>query len=193
MPRATKFLSVLILTAAIVGLLEAQFHILRGPRVLDQRELATRVLGNYLAEKYHGQKAMVFSNPFSRKPGQPRVVYQFEKAGLRGLRRGLEPSVSIEAVVFPEIRPEFLRNPSAVYIDPTTTTPLSYVTTETAWDALIQQHPGADLVVSLIGLPANLRRTETWRRESGKKFALLLPDLRMVGDSAAIRQAPPLS
>ena len=189
MQRAFKPLLILILTVVILGLLEAQFHILPGSQVLNQRELATRILGQYLAEKYSGKKAIVFSNPFSQKPGQSREVYQFEKAGLRGLRRGLEPAVSIEAVVFPEIRPEFLSNPSAVYIDPATTTPLSYVTTETAWDALIQQHPGADLIVSLIGLPVNLRRTETWRRESGKKFALLLPDLRLVGDSAAIRQA----
>jgi hypothetical protein len=188
MRRPPKLLSLVILIAAIAGLIEAQFHILRGPQILNQRELATRVLGSYLAEKYAGNKAVIFSNPFSQKSGQPREVYQFEKAGLRGLRRGLKPTVAIEAVVFPEIRPDFLRNPSAVFIDPATATPLSYVTTDTAWDTLIEQHPGAELIISLIGFPANLRQTKAWR-ESGKRFALLLPDLRMVGNSAAIRQA----
>ena len=192
MPRVLKSLSVLALIAVILGLVEAQFHLLRGRvsgRALGQRELATQVLGRYLAEKYRGKRAIVFSNPFTQRRGQPREVYQFEKAGLQGLRRGWGSAVTLEAVVFPEIRPEFLSNPATVYIDPATTTPVSYVTTERAWNTICQQHPGADILVSLIGLPVNLEQTEAWRREGSPAFALLLPDLRMVGDRAMIRQA----
>lgn len=192
MKRALRLLWVVVLMAAIIGLLEAQFHFWRGwmgGQALGQRGLATQVLGQYLAEHYRGKKAMVFSNPFAQKPGQSREVYQFEKAGLRGLRRGLGTAVPIEAVVFPEIRPEFQRNPKAVYIDPATTTPLSFVIAENAWDESVKLHPGAEILISLIGLPVNLRQTETWKRENGPKIALLLPDLRMVGNQTAIRQA----
>jgi hypothetical protein len=35
----------------------------------------------------------------------------------------------------------------------------------------------------------NVRETEAWKSASGRRFALLLPDLRMVGNQAAILQA----
>jgi len=44
-------------------------------------------------------------------------------------------------------------------------------------------------VVSLIGLPANLAPLEQWHKANGPKLALLLPDLRLLGDRAAIREA----
>jgi len=171
---------------------EAQFHIFRGlfgGRPLGQRELATQFLGQYLASQYPGKRAIVFSNPFSNRPGQPPAIYQYEKAGLRGLRRGLGSAVKIEQVVFPDLKPGALENPRAVEIDRGTTTPLSYLVADDALDRLAHQHPGAELLVSLIGLPVNIRQTETWKPGNARKFALLLPDLRMVGNQAAIRQA----
>lgn len=191
MKRGMKVFGGVVLTGAIIGLLEAQFHFWQtwtGGRALGQRGLATQVLGHYLAEHFRGQKAIIFANPFTKKPGQPREVYQFEKAGLRGLERGLGSAVPIEAVVYPEIRPEFRENPRAVYI-PSTTTPLSYVIAENTWDETVKQHPGVGILISLIGLPVNLRQTEVWKRDQGPKIALLLPDLLMVGNQAAIRQA----
>ena len=192
MQRVWKPLAVLLLLAVAMGLLEAQFGIWRaltrdGP--LGQRELATQRLGQYLAEHYAGNKAVVLGNPFTQKPGQPREVYRFEKAGRRGLQRGLGTAVVLEAIVYPEVRPEFHQNPAAVYIDPTTTTPLSYVVSDGALDAIVQQHPQADLIVSLIGLPVNIRQTKTWLQDRRKTFALLLPDLRVIGNQAAICQA----
>lgn len=172
--------------------MEAQFHIFRGlfgGRPLGQRELATQFLGQYLASQYPGKRAIVFSNPFSNRPGQPPAIYQYEKAGLRGLRRGLGSAVKIEQVVFPDLKPGALENPRAVEIDRGTTTPLSYLVADDALDRLAHQHPGAELLVSLIGLPVNIRQTETWKPGNARKFALLLPDLRMVGNQAAIRQA----
>ena len=58
-----------------------------GPTSLGHRELAMQFLGEYLAIHYSGKKAVVLSNPFSTQRGQPREVYQYEKAGLRGLRQ----------------------------------------------------------------------------------------------------------
>jgi hypothetical protein len=191
MKQGWRYIWGVVLVGAMLGLVEAQYHFVRawiGGQALGQRGLATQVLGQYLAEHYRGQKAIIFSNPFTQKPGQPGEIYEFEKAGLRGLRRGLGSSVSIEAVVFPDIRPEFQQNPRAAYI-PATTTPLSYMIAGNAWDETVKQHPGAGLLISLIGLPVNLTTTETWKRDQGPKIALLLPDLRMVGNQAAIRQA----
>ena len=182
----------LAFAAMVVGLVEAQFHVLKklwGASPLTQRELAMEYLGRYLASQYPGKKAVVLSNPFSQKSGQPRDVYRFEKAGLKGLQRGLGKSVVIETVAFPELKPGFVENPRSVFIDPRTTTPLSYVVTDDALDRIAAAHPQAELLVSLIGFPLNVRQTETWKSGNPRQFALLLPDLRMVGDEGAVREA----
>jgi len=192
MKRAFQLAAVGLLVVLSLGLVEAQFHLfgrLFRDLPLGQRELATQFLGQYLAGQFPGKRAIVLSNPFSAKPGQPREVYEFEKAGLRGLRRGLGTAVKLEAVVYPDLRPEFFTNRQAVLIDRSTKTPLSYLMTADALDKVVSQHPDAELVVSLIGLPVNVRETEAWKSASGRRFALLLPDLRMVGNQAAILQA----
>ncbi len=182
----------LVFVAILFGLLETQFHILRklrssGP--LTQRELATEYLGRYLASQYPGKKAVVLANPFSQKSGQPRDVYAFEKAGLQGLRRGFGKAVVIDSVAFPELKAGFVEDRRSVFIDPDTTTPLSYVVTDEALDKIASAHPEAELLVSLIGLPVKVRQTETWKSAGPRRFALLLPDLRMVGDEGAVREA----
>ena len=194
MDRASlgRWIAGLAFVAIVLGLVEAQFHPLRrlcGAGPLTQRELAMDYLGRYLASRYPGKKAVVLANPFSKKSGQPREVNQFEKAGLKGLRRGLGKSVVIETVAFPELKPGFVENPRSVFIDPRTTTPLSYVVTDDALDKIAAAHPQAELLVSLIGLPINVLQTETWKRANPRTFALLLPDLRMVGDGGAVREA----
>ena len=42
-------------------------------------------------------------------------------------------------------------------------------------------------MISLIGLPAELSRVHCWQTAGGVRFALLLPDVRLIGDRAAIR------
>jgi hypothetical protein len=190
MKRAQQWVVILLLSGAILGLVEAQFHIVRGlfgAPSLSSRELAMQVLGAHLASAYPGKKVLVLSNPFSTQPGQKKEVYDFEKAGLRGLKKGLGKAEAVEQVVYPEIRPQFYKDRRSVWIDPATCTPLSYIVTEDSLDKETRQHPGAEILVSLIGLPLNVTTTETWKRSA--RFALLLPDLRMVGDQAAIRQA----
>jgi hypothetical protein len=190
MKRSIQFGLGLLLFILAMGLVEAQFHLLRnlvGGRPLGQRELATQFLGQYLAFHYPGKHAIVLSNPFTTQPGHPREIYQYEEAGLRGLRRGLGKAVPIEQVVFPDLRPEALKDPHSVAVDHNTTTPLSYLVADDALDKLARQHPGAEILVSLIGLPANVRLTETWKTSNPRKLALLLPDLGMVGKRSAIR------
>src|SRR5262249_37322780 len=90
-------------------------------------------------------------------------------------------------VVFPELRSEFNQNPQSVYIDPKTTTPLSYLVAENSFGALAKQSPDCEIIISLIGLPVGVTRSEIWRNASGLKFALLLPDWRVLGDRETVR------
>ena len=187
-----RWIAGLAFVAIAFGLVEAQFHLLRrlcGAAPLTQRELGMEFLGRYLASQYPGKKVVVLANPFSQQPGQTRDIYQFEKAGLQGLKRGLGKSVVIETVAYPELKPGFVEDRRSVFIDPRTTTPLSFVVADEALDKIAGEHPQAELLVSLIGLPINVRHTETWKRTNPRKFALLLPDLRMVGDEGAVREA----
>lgn len=156
---------------------------------MQVRAIATRGLAEHLVLVYAGKQALVVSNPFSGQPGAPRHIVQAEEAGVRGLRDGFAGKVSIAAVVFPELKPEALVNPRALLGETDTTTPLSYLVSTDAFDQLARQHPGCELIVSLIGLPVELNRCESWTAPSGPKFALLLPDLRIIGDTAAVEAA----
>ena len=98
------------------------------------------------------KKVLVLSNPFSQQSGRSEQVYDFEKAGVAGLKEGFGKAVKIE-VVFPALKPEVLNDPRSVQVDPQTTTPLSFLVSEQAFSDVLQKHPDADLMVSLIGLP----------------------------------------
>ncbi len=146
-------------------------------------------MAEYLAGQFGRQRALIVSNPFTQQKGRPKEIYEFEEAGIRGLRAGFRNRIIVAAVAFPDLRPQFILKPDSVYVDPKTTTPLSYLIAEDAFDTLARKHSDCGLIVSLIGLPVNLNRTELWRKPDGPKLALLLPDLRMGGDQAAIRSA----
>jgi len=190
--RAARAAGLGLLALAVLWLLEAQYHFLPGAsrrRPLAHRELAMEFLGQHLARTCPGKRAVVLSNPFSSRSGQPAEVYAFEKAGLQGLKRGLGNAVRIEAVVFPELKSEAAANPRAVFINPTTTTPLSYLVAEDSFDKVASAYPQAEILVSLIGLPVNISRSPLWKNDNPAKLALLLPDLRIIGNHAAIREA----
>lgn len=156
---------------------------------LQVRELATRGLAEQLARTFAGHRVLVLSNPFTQQKGLPREMREMEEAGLRGLRQGFGSKLTLAAVAFPELKPEAKENPRAVFIDPETTTPLSFLVADESFDALARKYPDCDLIVSLIGLPANLQQVQCWKDPAGPKFALLLPDLRVIGNRAALRRA----
>lgn len=187
MKRAWRF----VLVMAVVGLaLGGWFLLKKNPRqaALHSRELATRGLADYLSQHHAGVRAIVVSNPFTQRPGLAEGIYAQEEAGLRGLRLGFGTKITLEAVVFPELKPEARQDPRAVELDITSPTPLSYLVTDDAFDKLAQEHTGCELIVSLIGLPVNLARVEVWRPRSKTRFALLFPDLRMIGGAAEVRK-----
>jgi hypothetical protein len=145
---------------------------------LSSRQIAARVLAEFLAKAHPGAKALVVGNPFTLRPGEGAEIYAFESASERGLREGFAKSGAVK-VVFPELREKFLERPESVFVG-ATTTPLSYLVAEDSFQRLAQADPGFDLMVSLIGLPANLCQSSWWHDTQTPRLALLLPDWRKI-------------
>src|SRR5688572_11496470 len=125
--RMKRLLTIFLIVAAIAAI--AVWFFLRSDsqdNAFTARELATRCLGEYLAQKYPGERALVISNPFTKNDGTDTGIVAMENAGIAGLKKGLGDKVIVEAVAFPELKPEARANPRAVFIDGETTTPLSY-------------------------------------------------------------------
>lgn len=155
---------------------------------LTQREIATRVLAEYVRSNAPSQKILIFSNPFSQMSGRSAQVYAFEKAGAEGLRKGFGSKAELR-IVFPKLRAEAIRNPQSVEIDSRSKTPLSFMLEENAFDDLLTQNKDCELAVSLIGVPLNFQNLRAWKETRPPRFALLLPDWRMIGDKQAIQTA----
>lgn len=153
------------------------------------REIATRGLAAYLAQTQPGRRVLVFSNPFARDPKSAPAIVKMEEAGIRGLEEGWKEKLKVAAVVLPELKAGARENPQAFIADPETPTPLSYLVAPDAFDNQAKLHAGCELVVSLIGLPAELERCEIWSRSGPPAFALLLPDLSVIGGVQAVRAA----
>ena len=186
-----RFVPVFVLCGAVAGALSWWLWLRNNPQenALRARALATRGLAEHLAKAQAGRRVLVISNPFIRRKGADREILATEAAGLRGLREGFGSALRMEAPVFPSLKPAAAENPRGVFIDPETTTPLSYLVAEDAFDTLAAEHPDCDLIVSLIGLPAALDRVQCWRTNGPPRFALLFPDLRVIGDAAAVGRA----
>ena len=156
---------------------------------LRVREIATRGLAEHLARTYPGRKALIVSNPFTQQTGTAKAIMEMEQAGIRGLREGFGKSVPVAAVVFPGLKPEARENPRALLVDVESATPLSYLVAPDAFDQQAKQHTDCELIVSLIGLPVDVGGTEAWKAVGAPRFALLLPDLKIIGDAAEVRAA----
>jgi len=150
------------------------------------REIATRGLAEHLARTHPGKKALIVSNPFTERKDTAKAIVEMEQAGIRGLRGGFGQSVSMAAIAFPELKPEARENPRALLTDVETSTPLSYLMTPGAFDQLASKHPDSEIIVSLIGLPLEIARCEVWKAAGPPRFALLLPDLKVIGDAVAV-------
>lgn len=141
------------------------------------------MLGARIAKLRPESKVLVLSNPFTRGASYLNEKCQYERAGLRGLRKGLGARSPL-TVVFPEIRPEYLANPQSVIIPSDSRTPLSFLMQPASVDQLAQAHPECRVIVSLIGLPVGVDRLKIWDEQNPRCFALLLPDLRLLGPPA---------
>lgn len=181
MTAGKKILLGLGLAAAAVA---AAVFLLRpsGPKgaALDSRERAMEMLGACIARLQPDCQVLVLSNPFARESGYLDQTSQYERAGLGGLRRGLGGRIPV-TVVFPEIRPEYLAHPEAVIVPPDSRTPLSFVMKPDSVERLAGAHPDCRVIVSLIGLPVGVDQLKLWDDKDPRCFALLLPDLRVLG------------
>lgn len=147
---------------------------------LSGREHLMEVLGAEIARLRPGAKVLVLSNPFAEKAGAFNEKSQFERAGIRGLQKGLGKKTEV-TVVFPEIRPDHLTHPESVVIPPDSRTPLSFLIQPGAIDRLAEAHPDCNVIVSLIGLPVGVSELKIWSEKDSRAFALLMPDLRVIG------------
>jgi hypothetical protein len=181
----------LLLIAMVFGGLAAHFLLGDSPHrnALRARQLATRSLAEFIARTHSGHRVLVVSNPFTQRRGIAREIIETEEAGIRGLREGFGKAVAVGAIGYPALKPEALENPRSLISDVETTTPLSYLVADDAFDKLAEGHADCDIIVSLVGLPANLSECETWQAAGARKFALLFPDLRIIGDTAAVQRA----
>ena len=175
---------------AVVALAALAFVGCSGPKnaALAARQRAMEILGSRIAKLRPDCKVLVLSNPFTKESGYLNEKSQYERAGLRGLRKGLGGRSPV-TVVFPEIRPEFFSNPQSVIISPDSRTPLSFLMRPGSVDQLAEAHPECRVIVSLIGLPAELDQLKIWSEKDPRCFALLLPDLRLVGPPAKAVEA----
>jgi len=148
------------------------------------RQRATQVLAEYLAKRFAPDRVLVISNPFTEM-GAPAEVVKMEQAGIAGLRKGFGRKTTLK-IVFPELKPAARTDPRSLLTNPETPTPMSYLVAEDAFDKLT---PGYNLVISLIGLPATLDKVQSWQSPGLPAFALLLPDLRVLGSDADVRAA----
>jgi hypothetical protein len=147
---------------------------------LTARQNATEKLGQQIARLRPKCKVLVLCNPFTRKSGFLEEKAQFERAGLHGLQKGLGPGSTVTAA-FPEVRPEYYANPQSVSIPPDCRTPLSFLLRPGCVDELVAAHPECSVIVSLIGLPLGIDQAKSWTENDQQSFALLLPDLRLLG------------
>jgi hypothetical protein len=155
---------------------------------LSHREIATRVLAEYLSSNRPTAKVIVFSNPFTQMNGRPAQIYAFEKAGLEGLRKGFGSKTELR-IVFPKLRPEAIQNPQSVNMDSRSKTPLSFMVEANAFGELLRKNHDCELALTLIGVPLNFQTLPEWTKPGPPRFALLLPDWRMIGDSKAVEAA----
>ena len=175
-----------LVAAAALWFLYSRFHGAAWRPALSSREVATRILASHLAQRYPGAKVLVVGNPFTQRSGQASEIYAFEEASVQGLRTGFGGAPEAVKVVYPDLRPQFLQNPQSVFVDPKTTTPLSFLVADDAFDRLLAADPERQVVVTLIGVPVNLRDTQAWRNPESRHLALLFPDWRFLGNQADI-------
>jgi hypothetical protein len=188
--RSARFAVFLVFILLGIGL-GIGYYFYNRPRVeADQlRSLATWGLADYLAEHYADSRVLILANPFATRENMDQAVVDQEQAGIQGLRDGFRDEMVSVEVVYPTLLPDAYASPQSLIPDSSVTTPISFLLAPNALASLRTEHPDHDLWVSLIGLPVGISEQEIWKTGKGPKFALLLPDLRVIGNPAEIRSA----
>jgi hypothetical protein len=152
------------------------------------REQIMEALGACIAKSNPKCMVLVLSNPLTQESGYLNEKNQYERAGIRGLRKGLGSHIPV-TVAFPELRAEYLNDPQSIILPPDCRTPLSFVIEPSSVDRLAEAHPECGVIVSLIGLPTGVEQLKIWSEKDPRCFALLLPDMRVLGPPAKASEA----
>jgi hypothetical protein len=179
----------LIIVIAVLILAGGAFLWIRHKKpAISEREYATELLAEFLKTAVKPKSVLVIGNPFTDLPNYSGQAKEFERAGIAGLKNGFGPRIPVK-VAHPAIKPSVLADPTSVHIDSKSSTPLSFMIESSAFDEVLKANSDCDLAVSIIGLPVNLSSMEAWNKNGPPRFALLLPDWRIIGDPAGIQQA----
>ncbi len=177
--------------AGLVGLLVVVvlYLFLRTPseyaQHLDSKQDGLRMLAEFLSKELPGENVLVISNPFVLRPDASDKIKDHDTAGFEGLKSGFPQGIQLEKV-YPEISEAYQRNPAAVYIPPNSSTPLSFLVEGPSFDALADAHPNHKIMVSLIGLPAGVKKLKVWKNDHPARFAFLRPDFRILGSRSEL-------
>jgi len=159
-------------------------------QALSRRELVLAELTQAAIRAVPRAGVLVIGNPFVQASGADPGLRAVEEASVRGVERGIGTSgARFLGVVQPALREEAMRDPTSVLIPPGATTPLSFLTEKGSWDGIRAGNHGANLWISLVGVPTDLTETKAWRDPEGPRLALFLPDLRLMGGRDAVRSA----
>jgi hypothetical protein len=178
----------IILLLVMVGLVAWKFFssdATKGATLV--RQMATEGLAKEILRASPRAKVLVISNPFTTNPDVSRSALQGEQAGLRGIQKALDKEAI--TVAFPQLKNGALENPTAFSMPHITTTPIAYLLADGAFDGIWEKNTKCDFIVSLIGIPPDLRQHHLWQRADGPKLLFLLPDLWILGDKPAIAEA----
>ena len=167
------------------------YYLFNRPHVsADQlRSLSTWGLADYLAKTHPNAKVLVLSNPFATRPQMDQAVVDQEKSGIEGLKAGFKNKMESMKVVYPALDPESYASPRSFVPDFSVTTPISFLFAPNALTELQKENGDYDLWISLIGLPVDIVEADLWKKNDGPRFALLLPDLRVLGGVESIKTA----
>lgn len=120
-------------------------------------------LGNYLANKYPGAKALVIFDDPNKIPENKRLRWAID-----ALKKGFGNQITILAIDQPTIQMEGLDKLAE------TGSPIPWVFLWKAADVdkLIKKHPDCDLIVSLGGLPDDFHKMKLWNKNKRSKVAV---------------------
>jgi hypothetical protein len=159
--------------AAVIALVCALSHIVTsgGPSqksVMKTQmryvEVSTEKLGQYLAEKYPGKKALLIVSPMAK------INQANADALTSGLKRGLDGKITIVAEVSPEPpkMPNMPAGPQGKSMPPGAEMmmmgPIEFWLTPEKFDAMLEPHlKNVDLVITTIGLPMEVGKLKFWQ------------------------------